>query len=419
MNRRDFLRKSSAAVVGTWAAGRSFHPAGAQVAPSDQVRLGIIGAGSRGKFMMRSFLRVPGVRFGALCDIYPPRLDEARRVTQESTATFADHREMLDKLGKDLDAVVVATPLNLHSLHMISSLEAGLHVYGEKAMAFTVEECDAVVAAVNRTGRIFQVGHQYRYAPWYRQAVERIAKGEIGKVTHIYGYWHRNYNWRRPVPDPSLERQINWRLYREYSGGLLAELGSHHIDVANWVFGETPGSVIGSGGIDFYSDGREVFDNVQAVFDYPAGGTLVFSSMIGNHKTGYQLVIYGTGGTVELTLEDGFFYYEPARPNSAVPPQRADGIKSTATLSTSGDMPYRGPGVEIPIAPDETGDPSLFAAEAFIASLRAGSRPFADAEVGRASAVPVALGNRAVRGRERLDFAREWRPEVPSTGRGG
>lgn len=419
VNRRDFLKRSSTAVAGAWAGGHGFLPAArARDTAADRVRLGVIGVGSRGKYMMRHFLRVPGVGIEALCDIYPPRLEEGRQVTGTSTPGFADYRQMLERAGRDLDAIVVATPLDRHAEHVIGSLDAGLDVYGEKALAFTVAECDAVVAAVRRTNRVFQVGHQYRYAPWYRQAVERIAAGEIGRVTHVYGYWHRNYDWRRPVPRPELERQINWRLYREHSGGLLAELGSHHIDVANWIFGETPASVIGSGGIDFYPDGRDVFDNIQAVFDYPGGGTLVFSSLIGNHKTGFQLVVYGTGGTVELTLEDGHFFFEPARPSSAVPAERAGGIRSTATLSTAGDMPYRGAGARIELAEHESLDPSFYSAEAFVTAVREGARPIADVEVGRASAVPVALGNRAIRGRERVDFAAEWRPEAVSTGHG-
>ncbi|MDX1383044.1 MAG: Gfo/Idh/MocA family oxidoreductase [Thermoanaerobaculia bacterium] len=416
IDRRDFLRGSSAALAAAWTASRGLAAPARAVAPSDRVRLGIIGAGSRGKFMMQRFLRAPGVSFGAVCDVYPPRLEEAREVTGEATPGFADYRSMLDAHGRDLDAVVVATPLHLHAEHMIASLDAGLDVFGEKALAFTVAECDAVVAAVERTGRVFQVGHQYRYAPWYRRALDRIAAGDIGEVSHVYGYWHRNYNWRRPVPEPSLERLINWRLYREYSGGLLAELGSHHIDVANWVFGEAPSSAIGSGGIDFYRDGREVFDNVQVVFDYPSGGTLVFSSLIGNHKTGYQLVIYGTGGTVELTLEDGFLFYEPARPNSAVPRSEGRDIKARASLSTAGDMPYRGAGEPIEVPADEVGDPSLLAAEAFVAAVRGRSRPFADAQVGRASAVPVAVGNRAIRSRGRVDFAPGWQSGATSAG---
>jgi predicted dehydrogenase len=408
MERREFITASAAAA----AAGTSLLNACApeETGDGDQaageiIRLGVIGVGSRGQYMMRQFLRVPGVQVAALCDVYEPRFDEGRTVTGEQTPAFRDYRTMLDA-ARDLDAVVVATPLSMHAEHVLAALERGLHVYGEKSMAFTVAECDAIVRAVRASGRHYQVGLQYRYAPWYRLAVERIRQGEIGQATHVYAYWHRNYNWRRPVPDPSLERLINWRLYREYSHGLVAELGAHHIDTANWIFGEIPATVIGNGAITFYRDGRETFDNVQAIYSYPGGGTLVFSSIIGNHKQGCQVIVYGTGGTIELTLEDGTFFYEPARPNSAVPQALIDsGVNTTASLSTRGDMPYRGRGRLIKIERREAGDPSLHCARAFIASVRGGPRPAADEVVAWAEGVSVALGVEAVRTGSRIAFA--------------
>jgi predicted dehydrogenase len=407
MKRRDFVRASAVAagssLVGLEAMAESLTRRG--VSPSDEINLGIVGPGSRGQYLLRLFLRIPGVRVTALCDVYEPRFAQAREITGEETPAFTDYRRMLDA-ATDLDAVIVASPLSYHGEHVVACLERGLHVYGEKAMAYTVEECNAIVTAARESGRHFQTGLQYRYAPWYREAMQRIRNGEIGEVTHVYGYWHRNYNWRRSVPDPSLERLINWRLYREYSGGLLAELGSHQIDVANWIFGSPPESVIGQGAVTFYHDGRETFDNVQAVFTYPGGGTHVFSSIIGNHKVGYQVNIYGTGGSIELSLEDGFFFYEPARENSAVPEELIErGVHTSATLATSGDMPYRGPGLPIEIPEAEAGNPNFLAAVSFIESLQNDIRPFADEDVGWASAVAVALGNRAIRGERYVEFS--------------
>jgi hypothetical protein len=121
---------------------------------------------------------------------------------------------------------------------------------------------------------------------------------------------------------------------------------------------------------------------------------------------GYQLNIYGTGGSVKLTLEDGAFYYEPARANSAVPQELIErGVHTSATLSTSGDMPYRGPGLPIEIPEDEAGNPNFLAAASFIESLRNGTRPLADEQVGWNSAVAVALGNEAIRGKRYVEFA--------------
>lgn len=411
MERRDFISTSTAAAAAGAgllllnACAEESSEEGQSGSSDAPIRLGIIGAGSRGKYMMRQFLRVPGVSVNAIYDVYEPRFDEAREITGENTPAFRDLRAMLDA-SVDLDGVIIASPLSFHAEHILAALAAGLHVYGEKSMAFTVEECDAIVRATWASGKKYQIGLQYHYAAWYRQALRRIQEGEIGQVSHVYAYWHRNYNWRRPVPEPSLERLINWRLYEEYSHGLVAELGAHHIDTANWVFGETPSSVIGNGAITFYDDGRETLDNVQAIYNYPSGGTLVFSSIIGNHKLGCQVAIYGTGGTIELTLEDGYIFFEPARPNSAVPNELVEaGVNTTASLSTSGDMPYRGRGRLIDIERRNAGEPSLHAARAFIEAVRDDTGPVADEVVAWGEGVSVALGVEAVRKGTRIDFA--------------
>jgi len=405
MNRRNFVKAISAGTLGTAVVGRGngkTHEIGA-VPASDQIRLGIIGPGSRGQELMRYFLRVRGVRFAGLCDVYEPRFAAAREITGEDTPVYHDHRRLLE--ARDLDAVIVATPLSFHAEHVIASLQSGRHVYGEKSMGFTVEHCEKIVEAVRRSGKHFQVGHQYRYAPWLQQVVQRVGKGEIGNVTHIYGYWHRNGNWRRSVPDQKFERLINWRMYKEYSGGLTAELGSHLIDFANWVFGATPESVVGSGGIDTYHDGRETNDNVQIIFRYPGGRTLVFSSLTDNAKVGAELWIYGKDGSVEVTMEDAVFYYERKRASSPVSEITERGVPTGATYSTRGEMPYRGPGSPVKVPDGTEGNPNLAACKSFIESLRNDTRPFADERVGWGSGVSVYLANRAIEAGRRIMFA--------------
>src|SRR6516162_2719125 len=113
MDRRTFVGNAAGAFAGVLlVAGCKEAPK--SVLPSDaQVRLGIIGTGSRGQELMRTFLRVPGVRFTGLCDVYEPRFAEGREVTREQTPIYHDYRELL--AAKDIDAVVVATPLSFHA----------------------------------------------------------------------------------------------------------------------------------------------------------------------------------------------------------------------------------------------------------------------------------------------------------------
>src|SRR5260370_14915323 len=285
MNRREFIGRAAGAVGGALLVAESgeLWPK----APSEEINLGSMGVGSRGQQLMRTFLRVPGVLFAGLCVVYEPRFTAGRQITKEKTPLYHDHRELL--AARDLDAIIVSTPLSFHSQHVIAALESGRHVFGEKSLAVTVEECYRIVDAVKRTGKHFQVGLQYHYAPWYRETLRRILAGKIGRVTQIYAYWNRNNRWRRPVPDRNdnkLERLINWRRYKEYSGGLVAELGSHHINFANEVFGGAPESVVGSGGIDFWKDGRETHDNGQVTYRYASGQTLFFTTITTNRVRG-------------------------------------------------------------------------------------------------------------------------------------
>ncbi len=364
-------------------------------AANDRVNIGVIGPGSRGLELIRQLLRTPGVEIVAVCDVYEPRFAQVDELVGRKVARHTDYRELLART--DIDAIFIASPPLFHAEHVIASIESGRPVYEEKTLAFHPEECQQVAACIAKHKQVFQIGHQYRYASWYQEAIRRIHAGEIGEPTHVYGYWHRSDNWRRPVADPSLEHLINWRLYRETSGGLFEELGSHHIEVANWVFGEQPESVLGTTSLAVNHDGRTVGDNVQAVLGYSNGRRMVFSSLSDNAMMGDQLWIYGTEGSVQLTIEDATFYGEK-RKDVAVPAQ-ADvvhqGITTGASYRTAFAMPYRGPGDRLTMKPGE--DPTRTACADFIRCVRTKQQPLADLRVGYGTAMPVALGKTAIR----------------------
>jgi predicted dehydrogenase len=409
IDRRLFLQGLSASAIAVSQATAFQNPASQllakaeadaarQIAPTKDttpVRLGIIGPGSRGKELVRSFLRVPGVTIAAAADVYPVRFEELNRVCGYEVPAYADFRSLLER--KDLDAIVVSTPLGLHAEHILPALAAGHHVYGEKTMAYTVEDARKIVAAATEGKRIFQVGHQYRYTPWVREAILRVHQGEIGDVTHMMAYWHRNNNWRRPVPDPSLERLINWRLYHQWSLGLIAELGSHHMDIANWVFGSTPTAALASGSICKYRDGRETDDNVQVVLNYSEGRRLIFTSLTDNAKMGGQFWVYGTKGSLNVTLEDATFFYEPAQ---LVQPKAAakgveKGVITSASYLPGTEMPYRGPGKAVDVTTAE--DPTTTATRAFIYCVRTGTEPISNVHTGLGSALAVVQADQARR----------------------
>lgn len=398
LNRREFVQGISTAAV----SGAVLHAVGARgeavLSANDKVQIGVIGPGSRGQELIRQLLHLPNTEIVAVCDIYEPRFAQVNQLAGKTVPSYKDYRELLART--DLDAIVVATPIAHHAEHVIASIRSGRPVYGEKALGFTPDDCSNIVREVEKSGQIFQIGHEYRYAAWVQEAIKHVHEGRIGQPTHVYAYWHRNNDWRRPVPsldpDGRLEHLINWRLYRETSGGQLTELGSHHIDIANWVFDEQPANVMGTMSLVRYHDGRTVGDNVQAIFGYSGGRRLFFSSLTDNAEVGNQLWIYGTEGSVQLTIEDATFYFEPKKQKAVAAQAEViqKGIVTGASYQTKDEMPYRGPGEKLQVADAE--DPTLAALRAFVHSVKTKQKAFADVRVGYASAICTSVGNQAL-----------------------
>jgi predicted dehydrogenase len=317
--RRRFLARVAGVITSSallsalpWMAPLRAQPVGD--AASDRVRIGVIGIGSRGNLLLQYLLRTPGVEIAALCDDYPPHLAAAMAAAGGKPKAYTDYRRMLELAG--LDGVVIATPLHQHAPMCLDALAAGKHVFCEKSLALTVDECKAIARAAHASGLVFQVGHQRLFSASFLHAHELVQTGRIGPITQIRASWHRNNDWRRPLPDPALERQLNWRLYRAYSGGLMTELASHHLQVANWYLDAAPLSCVGYGSVNHWKDGREVFDNVNVLFRYRGGVTFIYDSLISNRHHGLEIQIMGPQGAIEG--ESGKLYLEQPPPAPAI-----------------------------------------------------------------------------------------------------
>jgi predicted dehydrogenase len=288
-------------------------------AVNDKVYLGVIGTGSRGMHLMqiiKDTAAQTGIEIIAICDIYKPHLDQARALEPNAQA-FEDYRSLLEV--KDLDGVIICTPLHVHARPTIDALESGLHVFCEKAMARNLEDTHAMAMAHYQSGKILQIGQQRLFDPKFLQGMDKVYNGELGDVTQIRAFWHRNNDWRRPVPadQPELERFINWRLYKEYSAGLLTELACHHIQVGNWAKKALPIDVRGTGSISYWKDGREVYDNVAVIFRYEDGTQFIYDSMIQNKKYGLEVQVMGSKGALELESNRFFLENPPPPPKPA------------------------------------------------------------------------------------------------------
>lgn len=398
MKRRTFLEKSALATTGMLVGPQIFADT-TSIAKNDVLQVGVIGTGDRGGGLIRTMQQFPELKVVAASDILPFRLEKAVADAGSGTKSYPDYRALLD--DKDVDAVVIATPLSMHYEMAKAALDAGKHIYQEKTMTYQIREALHLAKLVGQhQDQVFQVGHQYRYLPLYFKVAEMIRGGSIGDVTNVYVQWNRNADWRRPVPDPQYERMINWRMYREYSGGLTAELHSHQIDFINWIFDSHPEKVTGFGGIDYWKDGRETFDNVNSMLRYPNGMKVNCISLTANAHNGYMLEFRGSKGTIRLSIDKAWFYFE--RPNSKVM-GTVDGV-SGATLKLmeeNSGMELHGDDTK------EDWEGTHYALQEFYESVRDNKLPVSNIYTGARTAISVRMAIDAMR-KEEMQF---WQPE--------
>jgi len=318
------------------AGATSLYAAGFTPNANSRLNIGVIGTGVRGTGLMKMIHSIDHMKVIAGCDVLPFRLDSAFAKAKLKPARYANYKKLLD--NKDIDAVIVTTPFHTHSRIAIDALDAGKHVFCEKTLAKGYTEIQQLVSKATNSKNMFQTGHQYHSSRLYTHVVDLIKNGQVGNVIAFECQWNRHGNWRRPVPDPEFEKAINWRMYRAYSGGLTAELASHQIDFVNWVLDETPDQVMGVGGVDYWKDGRETYDNVHLVYSYPSGVKANFTYLTSNAKDGYQIKVIGDKGTIIMDLKNAWFY--PEGKNNKKMLGEVDGV-SGATVQWDQEKGYK------------------------------------------------------------------------------
>jgi len=394
-SRRTFLATTLAAGALT----NAVCPAqGEATSPEEEpIRVGVIGTGARGCDLIRALTTIAGARVVAVCDPYGPHRERGWQYAGPLARSFEEASAMLDQVRPQ--AVVVATPLAEHFPMCRAALEAGCAVFCEKTLCYSLDEARQLAELVRQKQAVFQVGLQRRANAIYRQAAAMVQTGMLGRITAIECQWHRNHNWRRPVPVlrdapgfESLDRQLNWLLYRDSSRGLMAELGSHQLDVVNWLLGGPPRRVLATGGIDYWRDGREVFDNLFCIYEYlvtprragrgqtevpgtdlePYTVRVTYSALQNNAHEGASELILGTRGSLFLSQKKGLFYRE-ILPESLDWSNRADKqaavITAGKTLKLANDpWAHRTAPFEIDSESDDTRDQLV----SFLEHVRAG-----------------------------------------------
>jgi predicted dehydrogenase len=320
--RREFIRKSAATAAGlTMTAALPRNILGA----NDRLRIGLIGCGGRGNYLLGETLRAAGelnVEVAALCDVWRVNLEKtaARLAAAQPNKpkTFARFMDLLSV--PDLDGVIIATPDFAHTPILIEAARLKKDAFVEKPMATVLDHANAAVRLVRENKTIVQVGTQRRTERRHQEAARLIQSGILGKVTEVEAAWHdaaprwaRDYShvqaadvdWDQylmflPKEPFSAARFRRWHLYKDFTVGTPGLLGAHLIDVGIWFMDDPlPVSAVSHGGVYVWKDGREHADTQESLLEYPKGFLLKYATRLGNNHPVPEVIFYGTKGTFD------------------------------------------------------------------------------------------------------------------------
>ncbi len=329
-SRRNFIRTASLLAAGSTVTLGAMGRTGISVAPSDRIRVGLIGGNSMGFNDLSSFVSNPDVECIALCDVdrnvLNRRTDDLVKLGHPRPKLYQDYRNMLE--NKDLDAVIIGTPDHWHCLMLVDALEAGKHVYVEKPIGNSIAEINIMHRAAGKhPGKMIQVGQWQRSQPHFVDAINFIKTGKLGRIRMCKAWSY--VDWKGPVPKvpntpvpegvdynmwlgPAPMRPFNknrfhatWRWYWEYAGGVMTDWGVHLIDYILYGMGvSVPESVMAIGGkYAFPDDDMVTPDTMTAVYDF-RNFTLIWEHTIGiglgNWKRPHGMSYVGENGTLVL-----------------------------------------------------------------------------------------------------------------------
>jgi predicted dehydrogenase len=371
--RRHFLATTTAALATPLLGGLVFAPAtqARAQAASQKVRVGLIGCGGMGRGDLATFFLNPEVECPVICDVDDKMIAEVSALVVEQRGkkpeSVKDFRRVIDR--KDLDVVLIATPDHWHALPTVMACQAGKDVYVEKPLALTIAEGRAMVTAMEKHGRVVQMGTQRRSSTLYHEAAEFIRSGKLGKVGTVRAWAY--LDWIKPIGKPadgpapsgvdydmwlgpSRQRpfnanrfHFNFRWFWDYAGGLMTDWGVHLIDVLLMAMGnQPPKSVAAIGGKYVLDDNSETPDTQIAIYEFPT------YNLVWEHKVGvgvglnnrpWGMSFTGSEGTIlindsgwELLIEKREANLDPFKKPGATDPRPAhvrnflDCVKSRA-----------------------------------------------------------------------------------------
>lgn len=301
----QITRRSFIGAAGAMAAGQALVRSSNAYSANDSIGIGCIGVGSRGTALLGAMLKVKGLEVRAICDINPDHLERAQNTVVEAGQPKPQGVDQWDKLlaMKEVDAVVSALPCDLHAACYLAVLAAGKDLYGEKPMCLSLKDCDAVIDAAQKSGRIVQLGFQRRSDPRFVETMKQVHDGEIGKLLEGRVLWSNSWG---PLYD--------WFGHRERSGDWMVEQAVHNWDVMNWANQCRPVRAMGLGRFDLFRENqadRDVHDYYSAVVEYENGVIVdIIHSWVAPNKFNEEYSrLIGTRGGIDFN--SGVFSYRP------------------------------------------------------------------------------------------------------------
>lgn len=305
-NRRNFLAAAGSAPL--------FVPRAAWGA-NDKITYALIGSGGRGRYLNERFQRV-GAQCVALCDVYDLNLKKAAEGSPAGVKTTGVYEELL--ADKSIDAVVLGGPTHQHLPMVLASLKAGKDIYTEKPLTRTLQESQIMIAAVEKSDRIVQVGMQRRSVPEIIRLKNLVDEGILGWITMVKAQWNWSRSgpldnsplpgkldwdrWLGNAPKRPLEpmRFRTWRSFRDYEGGQMTDQGTHLMDVVQWFTGNDAPKAAVARGFVAKKTGAEHPEVFSAVFEYPKMLTSWSLDYCCDYQNGWKLTFMGDEATLVL-----------------------------------------------------------------------------------------------------------------------
>ncbi|HIK93932.1 MAG TPA: Gfo/Idh/MocA family oxidoreductase [Planctomycetes bacterium] len=475
ISRRDFMKTAAAAGTGLGALYFGYGKL-----KGDPVKTAFIGTGDEGNVLINEH-PTDYMEIVAIADMRPANVDRtfsgshpvARRgldkvlgSKSQDVKVYSNHKDLLAAKAKgilDVEAVVIAVPLIQHAAVALECMEAGLHVLSEKLMAKNVTECKQMIRTSEKNGLMLAVGHQRHYSVLYDNAADLTRMGLLGDIKFIRAQWHRNNSfpgsdaWQKwtnkgltkakdkevleamekdgslqALGYPSARKLIDWRLFNETGGGLMAELGSHQMDAASIFLGKVhPLAVQGYGGRNFFgmdgvgpesawNDDRDIDDQIFVTFEFPGKthktnerdlSVVTYSSMNTNRWEPYGEAVFGSRGTLWMKTEKEAMLYKEASKNSPggveqriwmVDNKGSGPVLDSYETSAPAAAAATGPGETVSRGYREEMEHFCYCIRTGINKLRC------DGRVAMADAIMALTGNIAMKQKRRIEFKQEW-----------